>query len=396
MKTHMIALTLFIAAALAVAAYLVSLRSQTGPVIAEGVGQNVLPLLASKLNDAAEVSILRSGESFTFKRTEDGWTLAQKDNYPVKGENIRAMLIALSQLKAVEAKTTKPELYPRIGVQDPGTPTTAAAEPEAPDAQPPTQPSLLTIADAAGQTLGSIIIGSQKWGVGTTPEVYVRRAGEAQSWLAAGGRVDVPWEALAWVDRQFLNIPREKWKSVTVTHTDGQTLTSMRVAPTQANFFIENIPDGRALTSPTAGDSLGGAFTGLSLDDVKAASTLNHALLASATRTVGTTFDGLVITARTFELDGRKWSVFEAAAENPDEQPDATAQANELNAKLSKWVFALPEFKSKALLTRWEDVLRPSAPPAAAASEPDLDPAIEPEPIEDAQDPDEVPLPTPG
>lgn len=367
MKTHTIALVCFIAAALAVAAIMVTSRSAPDAAPTEGLGEPVLPALATRLNDIAEVRITRPSGVLTFRRDQKGWTLAEKEGYPAKGENLRSMLIGLAGLRTAEPKTSNPELYSRIGVQDPAAPGRGSVA----DADPATQPTLVTIADSSGQVVGSVIIGTQKWGA--TPEVYIRRTGEPQSWLARGesGRVDVPWDAMAWIDRTILNIPREKWKSVTVTHTDGETVRVMKADTTQANFFIESIPEGRELSSPTAGESLGGVFASLTLDDVRSAASLDTERLAGATRTVGVTFDGLIVTARTLEQDGKQWAVFEAAAEKPDESPEVARQSDELNTKLTGWAFAIPQFKSKAMLTRWADVLKPLPAPEPATGESD-------------------------
>ncbi len=364
MKTHTIAIVAFVAAALAVAAIMVTSRPPSDSASAPATGSLVLPTLASRINDAAEVRILRAGQASTYRRGPSGWGLLEKDQYPVKAENLRALVIGLAELRITEAKTSRPDLYPRIGVQDPSQPVPPPAD--TPDEEPATLPSLITVKDASGADLGSVIIGTQKWG--STPEVYIRRAGEAQSWLATG-KVDVPWDALAWVERSIVNIPREKWKAVSVTHADGETVTVGRQEASQATFAVEGVPTGRELTSPAAGDSLGSVFTGLTFDDVKKSSALDAAALAAAARAVGTTFEGLVLTARTIELDGKKWTTLEAAAANPAEQPDAAKQADELNARLAGWAFAIPEYKAKALLTRLSDLLKPvEQPPAPTAS----------------------------
>lgn len=374
MKTHTIALVCFIAAALAVAAIMVTSRRTPGPAGTEGLDAPVLPALGAKINDVAEVRIVRSAGTFTFRRGERGWGLAEKDGFPVKSENIRALLIGLAELRTVEAKTGNPELYAKIGVQEPGGGESAAAGTEQ-----ATQPTLVTVIDSAGGTLGSVIIGTQKWG--TVPEVYIRRSGESQSWLASGrgGRVDVPWDALAWVDRSILNVPRDKWKSVTVIHPDGERVGVLKADASQANFFVEGIPEGRELTSPTAGESLGGVFAALTLDDVRSASTFDAEALSSTPRITGTTFEGLIVTARIIEQDGKQWAVVEAAADKPDESPEAAKQAGEVNARLAGWAFAIPQFKAKAMLTRWNDVLKPQiAPEAAPATDPgQADPAGE-------------------
>ncbi len=375
MKTHTIAIVSFIAGALIVAAFLVTSRTSTTAPQDAKAGEPVLPRLAERINDSASIQVVRNGATSTYVRKDAGWVLAEKGDYPAKSENVRGLLIGLSQMRVVEQKTSKPELYARIGVQDPDSSDAKATRPTDEAA---TQPTRVTVKDAAGASLASIIIGTQKWG--TTPEVYVRRDGEAASWLAAG-RIDVPWDSLAWIDRTILTIARDKWKSATVTHPDGETITCARADTTQSSFFLENIPPGRQLSAPTAGDQLGFVFSGLTLDDVRPAAEVDAAHFASGIRTVGTTFDGLLVTARSIVQDGKTWAVIEAAAEKPAEQPETAKQADELNKRLSPWAFMIPEYKAKGLRLRWTDVLKPAeAAPPVTEAEPTDD---ESEPRED-------------
>ena len=74
-------------------------------------------LTQDKINAVELVSIKKRDKEFTFKRTATGWESPDKGGYTVKIEKIKEVLLGLSQLKKVEAKTSKPENYSKIGVE---------------------------------------------------------------------------------------------------------------------------------------------------------------------------------------------------------------------------------------------------------------------------------------
>jgi hypothetical protein len=73
------------------------------------------------------------------------------------------------------------------------------------------------------------------------------------------------------------------------------------------------------------------------------------------TRAEYTSFDGLTIKVTLVEQDGKSWARFEASGTGDGEKPAA-----DLNAKLSPWVYALPDYKAKALKTKLADVVAPA------------------------------------
>ena len=372
MKTHTVAIIAFVAAALALAAYLTTSRS--GPAAPDAAASGpALPTLTAKINDAAEVVVRRSSGSFTFRRAGDGWGLAEKSGYPVNFENVRALIIALADLKLVEAKTTNPALYSRIGVQDvesnPGDADAASAE---------SQHVQIEVRDSAGAVLGSVILGTQKWG--PTPEVFIRRAGEAQSWLARG-RVDVPSDQMSWVDKAAVNIPRDRVRRATITHPAGESITVSRGSRQMPSLMVQDIPTGRELTTPGAGDQIGNLLSFLSFDDVAPASTIDLAAGEPGSRAVVHLFDGLLVSVSTAKVNEATWARIEAAYEPPpppqaeppaDVAPDADSAAAEearleaesLNKRLAPWVFKLQDHKLRVVQTTWDSLLKPLAPAA--------------------------------
>ncbi|MEX2217603.1 MAG: DUF4340 domain-containing protein [Phycisphaerales bacterium] len=327
--------------------------------------------LAERVNDVALVEVRTGTGQFSVRRTAaNTWEATEKGGYPVQFEKVKQVVVGLSQLRLAEQKTSRPDLYPKLGVQDPGG--------EVPEGE--RGPTLVTLKDAQGQPLASIIIGNSKWD--SKPGVYIRRAGEAPSWLASG-QLEIPPQVVAWMDAKLLEVPRDRVKSVTVTHADGHVLEINREKPTDTSFVVKDVPAGKELRSPTAGDPLGAGISSLHFDDVAPAAELKtEGEGAARPRWTADfrTFDGLVLVIQTFDRDGKVWAKLVAAfdevlASAPLENrpaalksmEDVRTEAESLNARLSPWAFVLPEWKATALGVTMTSLLK-DTPPAMPAS----------------------------
>ncbi len=112
-----------ILAGIAVLAIIIAavLLGRRGPE-AEGslVGAPVLPGLAERLNDVERLRFVRAGaqEALTVERREHGWVVAERDGYPADPSKVRLSLMNLGETKQLEGKTANPERYGQLGVQD--------------------------------------------------------------------------------------------------------------------------------------------------------------------------------------------------------------------------------------------------------------------------------------
>jgi hypothetical protein len=68
-----------------------------------------------------------------------------------------------------------------------------------------------------------------------------------------------------------------------------------------------------------------------------------------------TTFDGLTIKVALLQQDGKDWARFQASGTG-----DAAKTAAELNERLERWVFAIPDYKAKTLKTKLADLTQAS------------------------------------
>ena len=52
------------------------------------------------------------------KRRASSWTVSERDNYPADEAKLRKLLIAIADAKLDEEKTSNPESYATLGVED--------------------------------------------------------------------------------------------------------------------------------------------------------------------------------------------------------------------------------------------------------------------------------------
>jgi hypothetical protein len=173
-------------------------------------------------------------------------------------------------------------------------------------------------------------------------------------------------------------------------------------AASDANFAVENVPEGKELQWPGVGSGLASALQYLSLDDVQKSEGFDA---AGATTAEFTCFDGMVVTAKTIEKDSKTWVALsarfdetqraapagppppppaegETAPETPKEPElksidDVKKEVDELNLKWSPWVYAVPGYNAANLRKKMSDLLKQDEPPAPAPADPADDPTGE-------------------
>lgn len=352
----LIALTVIIAAI----ATVVVVRNRAA-VTADRQPQHLFPSLAARVNDVAGIRLQQGTESLTITRSGEQWLVEKLGGYPAKFESVKELIVAMSDLKAIEPRTRTPGLYPRLGVEDPGT---GAAS------------TLLTLTDATGAELASLIVGNPgPPEIGAATTLFVRKPGDPQSWLARG-RLTSTTDAMSWVSRDVFSLDNTRVQSVTITHPDGEQVVITRAASEVVNFSLADLPAGRTIRSPGTVNGIGQALGFVSADNIRTAAEFEweaEDVVIAEYRT----FDGLLITIRSLAIDDTHWINISVSTTAPMEGAelggrDVVAEAEELNRKLSGWAFAVSSFKADQMRRRLEDLLLPppEATPEAAPSDP--------------------------
>jgi Domain of unknown function (DUF4340) len=361
------------------------LNNQRAPQSLESGSARAFTGLEDDLNAISQVKITIAGNAViaTLNKTDTGWVVAEKGNYPADVAKVREMLLALGNAKVLEAKTAQKDLYSKLGVED--------------------------VADAAaggvlvelsgGKTPLRLIVGQQS--SQGTAGTFVRRADQAQSQLVSG-TINVPKVAAEWLKKQVLDLQASNIVSASVIRPDA-TLTVSKAKREDQNFIVQNLPPKREVSSEFVANGLAGFVGTLNFDDVSARAA-DFAPPASAFKLDTQTFDGRVYSATLWEADGKQQMVisarFDDALAQANKPADPTAPAADadaaaktahqaavakaasdftasldsarkavtaFNAEVGNWVYTIPSFKFAQANKTMADMLKQPEAAAPAA-----------------------------
>lgn len=307
--------------------------------------------LADKVNDVAAIKVVSKGKTFTIKRTDKGWGMAENGGYPVSFEKAKTAIVGLSQLKLFERKTSDPARYERLEIRDPSVKDAKSKR--------------VVLMDAAGKTLADGIIGRRnpslfgESGGGT----YLRRGDEKETWLAEG-TVDIGATRNDWMIRDIVNLDAEIVKKIMIRQPDGATLSVHKADKTQKNFTVDGIPAARKLKNENEGKEVAGGLWRLSLEGVKPAS--EKPLPEKLHRTEYVTFDGLKVAVDIAVKGEDYWGRFSASVDETvgDEKSreKSVKKAKEINDRVTGWVYQLSVGEGERLTTKMKDLLAEDKP----------------------------------
>ena len=362
----------------------------------------LMPMLAERINHiealdivapggAVAVSLRRVGQVVE-SETESStlrWRVVQRDGYEADFAKVFELLRALAELEKSEARTSNPEWYARLGVQDVGA------------------------TDASGRRLDfplnelpSLIVGQvDPSGQGS----YARIQDQAESWLA-DRVIELPLDPVQWLEPGIMDIPAGDIEQVIVRHADGETVQIRNAGTERDDFVLLDVPEDRQAGPAFQRTALANGLRGLNLEDVRA---FDGEIPESAVRVLFTTEDGLNFVASVFQqqpnaddreaesaADASYWIHFNVSAEavaedlsteilqeqpstqepavpddeaaqlvveSADEQQAADSQqqnqrlvsAVAVDARLSPWLFSIPQRRFDDLTLQMEDLLEP-------------------------------------
>ena len=336
-------------AAVSAAIAITAIATNRAAMSPAAMNEKLFPGLAETAAQAAAIRIESPTVYVTLNKGADGkWVVADRSNYPANPEGVRALVVSMSQLTLVERKTADPARHGALEVTT-GEGGTGHA---------------VTIQAADGSTLAAMVAGKVATRAsGSTPgTLFLRRAGEDQTWLARGG-IAIPASIGATLEKTLFTIAPERVKSVTIEPAGMKAYTLSRAAPDAPAFTLEAMPEGKEPATPDAFSAPATAMGRLTFDDVIKADALK---IEKPTVATFRTFDGLVVTVAVVAGGvSDLFAIIEASAEGADAAPVAEAEA--INARVAGWGYKLPPFIATSLTQPLETLLKDVA--AAPAPE---------------------------
>ena len=326
--------------------------------------------LIAQVNNVVQIDVRNAEHRTELERVDNKWQIANRDGYPARFEAVKQVVVGIAELAILETKTSVPERYPRLRVEDVDTPDAKSLQ--------------VTLKDAEQTVLADLIVGKSRVSSGSSgvAALYVRKAGEPQA-LLVEGQISVGAEPTRWWDNSIINIASARIRRISIRHADSAPVIVYRDSEQEQDFGLENLPAAHELKSPSVITSMAGVLSGLRFDDVAAYNNLEFT--GTSTETTITTFDGLVVSAVSGSVEGLTYTrfsaQFDAAAaaaeeeeqdagddkedETPEEadQPGTEREAADLNARLNTWGYVLPEYKLSQLTKRFEELVQPIEEP---------------------------------
>ncbi len=347
-------------------------------------GDIVFPELLERVNAVARVRVTGSEGTFTLARDADAWVVEDKEGYRADPNRVHKLLLGAAGMKRLEPKTSNPERYPKLWLEDPTGEDAKSVR--------------LVLEDTSGVVLADWVLGNRrpsKADAGRT-ELYIRVADDPQAWLVEGS---VPGgdKVIDWLDRVVARIERERLRTTEVSHADGAIIAATRETSADRDFGLRDVPGGRELDSQYRVNDIGRFLEDLRFEDVAPASSLDFAGSVDKRLEI-TTFDGLRVRLDSVMRDDSAWVRLRAevdaglteqkaaadgagagaAADTSDGEPGAQpkdppepllpldevrAEAARLNARWQGWAYELPSFKRDYIARRMDELTRTSEDP---------------------------------
>jgi hypothetical protein len=290
-------------------AAVLAVLSQPVATTLQFVDEPAFPALRENPDAVAKIILSSPAGTITLVReTGDRWATLERNGYPVDRKRVRDLVVALADMRLIERKTTEPERYDRLEV-------------EAPDAKN-AQSELVRLEATDGTVLAEAIIGKQRYRLtGTEPSgTYLRRPDEAQSWLASGG-IQIDREVARWLDGEIVDLDPEAIRRIEIQRAGEPSYAAVRDDP-GGELRLAGLADDETLKEDADLSRLAGALAGVRLDDVKPREQLTWPAEQHTARVE--TFDGVELDVQLAHIEDGYWATFEARAVAPS-TPTASA-----------------------------------------------------------------------
>lgn len=320
---------LWVAAVIAVIAAGWSYISQNTFEEADASGALILPEIVSKAKDIVAMDVTSDGETLKLARVGKDWKLASRADYPADLSRVRDVVIALSQMRKLEAKTANPEKYTLLNLEDPSKGGTGSSQ--------------VTFLDEKGGEVASIILGKVKDGLlgASGDATYVRLPDNPQTWLASG-KAQAEAIVADWVDENIYKLDPQKISKITVTPKGGVPLVLEKQGD---EYIVLDVPDPTKLKDTQQLKLEISPYAGIVLLDVRKAKEGGEPDQVSVVEA-----DGTEITLKLFKEDKGNWLTVTASGDSDE--------AKAVTAKTAGWQYKIPPHVADGLSKTLKNYLK--------------------------------------
>lgn len=341
-------------AALVIAIALILVQPESG-IDRPSAGELMFPTFADRVDDLARVELETANYDLALEQRGGSWVATSFGDYPVEADPLVQIITSLASMSKVEPKTSNPDWYNFIDVNDP-------EDPESPESVH------VTAIATDGDVLLDAYIGMRSASIGFSRfgGTFVREVDDEQAWLVEGV-IAPPTFLQDWFDSLF-GIPGPDIASVTIYKGDELMFSAEKVDFETADYVLTDLSEtiAPADSDVQADDarirSLSQGIVSTIFDSARSLDSISFTqddrVIVFVTRA------GLELTVRLTAVDDTTWVTYSASA---PEDSEAAATAAEINAKTERWAFQIPSYRVDSLSRPVDELVTfpvEEAPPA--------------------------------
>ena len=332
----MIALAAMASSVAAVAVYTTSNQWDHGHIS----GEKLVPALASGAADVRSLAVTREGSTLTLESNADGqWTIKEREGYPADPDKVRALLVKLAQAELIEAKTRMPDRHALLELDDPSAENAKSRA--------------IKLMNGSGMVIADLVIGKRRWdafGSGKSG-TYVRKAGDAQTWLA-NAEIDVRAEIRSWIKSTVFQTESNgiRWLMLHIPGEEPLRIERGTGAGGKAQFV--GFPEHVKLKESSAADGVLRAAAYIDADDVRK---LDGPPSGDVSTISFATEDGVEVTLWVRKDGEDHWLSIAASGDG-----DAKEAADKISSQAKGWEYKISSTKAGSLLKRRTDLIESS------------------------------------
>ena len=224
-----------------------------------------------------QIEMKSRGETVTLALEESQWRVQEKAGYPADTSELSELVNQLGKALLLEKKTSRPENFATLGVNDIEQDDSEA--PQVPDSEAPQVPdseasqvdgSEATQVPGSEAILVTLTVGDEHYTVlvGDTSSSrrgsYIRKPGDNQVWLIDKSLV-IDKESSDWVEPVIIDVEAENVSEVMIS-TAGNEMTFLRGEDDE--FSFQEMPADRTLKYPSILNEPARALVKVRLEDV--------------------------------------------------------------------------------------------------------------------------------
>ncbi len=317
---------------------------------------SLLPLVTSRTDDVARMTVKTNGYTINIVREGDKWLAADRGNFPLRPLAVGSLLTSVASMKPVEPKTSLKDSYPAIGVSDGGVDKGSVE---------------LSFALKDNASAGALIVGRRSTAMGYDPlgGAFVRTPGSPQAWLVQG-MLAMPNEFAGFFD-ETPAYPSTQVQRVSIRENGNAVFDAVKENGVYRPAKPDETP---SATVEYANDStvkkVTAALVSGTFEDVSPVSALTFGPQQRAVRFE--LADGLIIEITLADASSATWARFKAEAKPGSAAANA---ARDINARQANWAYKIASHRIAALsMPVAELTQKPPEEPAAPQGFPGFQP----------------------